>query len=129
MAKALRQALSGLRKLVKAPWEVTGVAAGEEFRESMTYAGSYRVHAPGTNPKRAIIPHAEPQHVYDIKYYTRDARRAVVHKRVEKLTPGSAAQALTASDGLPPTIGKPWQNRRHGQITELLDYPNNGYTS
>ncbi|CAM6128251.1 unnamed protein product [Calypogeia fissa] len=75
MANRAKGLASGLSKWFKKPWEVTGPVSTQEFKDPMPMAGVYRENSPATQPQRAIIPHAEPEHVFDIKYYVRDTRR------------------------------------------------------
>ncbi|KAL0036150.1 hypothetical protein WJX79_006007 [Trebouxia sp. C0005] len=75
-----QKALAAVKNFVskipfKAPWEATGVASSAEFRDYLPKAGEYRVHAPGSQPVRPMIPQAREELVYDIKYYSRDTRR------------------------------------------------------
>ncbi|KAG7672971.1 putative Glycine--tRNA ligase, chloroplastic/mitochondrial 2 [Nannochloris sp. 'desiccata'] len=73
---------------IKAPWRITGPTSHPEYMSHLPQATDYRVHAPSSQPVRVIIPQAEPEHVYDIKYYTRDSRRAYLPggtKKMEKL--------------------------------------------
>lgn len=72
------------------------------------------------------MPYAEPDTVYDIKYYTRDSRRSDKNLKVEKRT-WTVASAKEAGEG----------NMEHGgdrkvyqwsNPASILDTENNGYT-
>lgn len=71
-AKTWFQSLS---RYIKAPWEITGPCASPEYRSALPKATEYRVFCPATIPEKAIIPTANPDTVYDIKYFPRDQRR------------------------------------------------------
>ena len=58
-------------------WRITGPTATSEFLESVPDAKDYRKIAPATMPVRPAVPHAEPDDVFDIKYYTRGRKRSV----------------------------------------------------
>lgn len=47
--KALAAVKNVLAKLpkIKAPWEVTGIASGAEYRDYLPLPTQYRVHSPG----------------------------------------------------------------------------------
>ncbi|GAB2279911.1 hypothetical protein Dimus_014546 [Dionaea muscipula] len=64
-----------LRRYLKAPWEITGPAASPEYLSPLPKATEYRVFCPATVPQKAIIPSANPETVFDIKYFSRDQRR------------------------------------------------------
>jgi hypothetical protein len=110
--------------------QVTGVASSPEFASYLPAATEYRKHAPASPPTRPSIPHARPERVYDIKYWTRDTRRAgqvvggtnKLHIVVSAVDPAVPDPALENGPAVP---GKPykWSSR-----SPLLDAPNNGYT-
>ncbi|KAK9819806.1 hypothetical protein WJX72_002645 [[Myrmecia] bisecta] len=131
--KALATVKNFLSKLpVKAPWKSTGVASSPEFLSHLPVATEYRVHSPGSQPVRPAVPQAETKLVYDIKYYTRDTRRAgqlvggtnKLHMVTRQYDVTAKDPALEGSE-LPPTLGKPY---KWGKRTHLLDFENNGYT-
>lgn len=119
----------------KAPWELTGVASSAEYRDYLHKATEYRIHAPGSQPVRPMIPQAREELVYDIKYYSRDTRReGMLVGGTNKKKTVRYQLDVTAKDDTPVaaadlTPGRPWRpatgwNKR----TALLDYENNGYT-
>jgi len=116
----LGRAVALLKKITK-PWEVTGPTASPEFLESQPLALDYRKFAPATAPARAIVPHAQTDRVYDIKYYPRDRRRHVVVTD-EFVQPASLVAEV--AEGLPPTPGKLWIM---GKVCDLNDTPGDGY--
>jgi len=116
---------------IKAPWKITGVASTAEFRDYLPLAGEFRAHAPANPPVRPVVPQAEPEHVFDIRYSTRDTRRehmlvggtnkiSIVQQTIE--VPAATSGSL---DAVPPTPGLRY---RWGKSKNLLDYDNNGYT-
>ncbi|GBG83858.1 hypothetical protein CBR_g37656 [Chara braunii] len=124
---ALVRFFDGIKRVLKAPWRVTGPASGPEFLDSVKDAGEYRPFAPATPPKEVIIPHAETDHVYNIKYYERDSRRAATEapKKLEVIEPAKAdlAAELETAD-LPPTPGKYYVM---GTAHHINDVPHGGY--
>ncbi|XP_057419264.1 uncharacterized protein LOC130713515 [Lotus japonicus] len=76
MAKpASNSLLSGLRRFIKKPWEITGPCADPEYKLAVPAALEYRPFCPATPKEQAIIPSSLPETVFDIKYHTRDQRR------------------------------------------------------
>ena len=75
---------------------------------------------------RASVPYAEPDRVYDIKYYTRDMRRSELNTRVTRRTwtNEEAAGAVVASDASRPGGVYKW-----GEYKSILDVENDGFTS
>ncbi|KAF6169166.1 hypothetical protein GIB67_038663 [Kingdonia uniflora] len=63
------------QRFFKKPWEITGPCSDPEYKLAVPRADEYRVFCPATFPAKAIIPTSEPEHVFDIKYYSRDQRR------------------------------------------------------
>lgn len=49
--------------------------ASPEYASALPKATEYRVFCPATIPQKAIVPTANPDTVFDIKYFTRDQRR------------------------------------------------------
>lgn len=116
---------------IKAPWKITGVASTAEFRDYMPLAGEMRKHAPASQPVRAMVPQAETDRIYDIRYSNRDSRRE--HMLVGGTNKVTIAQqsilvptpTSTPVDGVP---ALPGVRHRWGKNKALLDYDNNGYT-
>lgn len=76
MAKpASNSLLQKLKGIFKKPWEITGPCAHPEYKSALPGALEYRVLCPATVKEKPAIPNSLPEHVYDIKYYTRDQRR------------------------------------------------------
>jgi hypothetical protein len=128
---SVRNALSNLSKLrIVSPFKITGVASDPEFKHYLPQAPDYRVHAPASQPVRAVVPQADPKLVYDIKYWTRDTRRAhmlVGGTNVTELVTETFDPKLPAKrpEGLPPLPG-----RRHkfSKPIGYLEVSNSGYT-
>ncbi|KAL3699561.1 hypothetical protein R1sor_017583 [Riccia sorocarpa] len=118
MSKA-KNLVSGVLKYIKKPWEITGPASGSEFLPALPDATEYRKHAPATQPKRVFIPQAEPEHVFDIKYYTRDRRRTPPTTTSLEVSPSEITL-----DGAAPQAGK-WYEA--GKVYHYSDNPGNGY--
>nr|PNR37407.1 hypothetical protein PHYPA_020516 [Physcomitrium patens] len=111
-----------LLERVAKPWAITGPTATSEFLESVPDASDYRKIAPATVTVRPAIPHAEPAHVFDIKYHTRDRKRSV-KTTVQEMDPVALAAEL---QGLPPTPG----SKTHyvmGKAYTMTDEPGDGY--
>jgi len=70
-----KSVFQSLRRYLKAPWKITGPCASPEYLSSLPKATEYRVFCPATVPQKAIVPTANPDTVFDIKYFTRDQRR------------------------------------------------------
>ncbi len=112
----------GGEKNARRPWEAA--AAAQPLSPPLSLNSSA--------PTRPSIPQARPDRVYDIKYWTRDTRRAgqlvggtnKLHIEVSSVEVGAPDQALDAAG--PAVLGKPhvWTPR-----SPLLDAPNNGYTT
>lgn len=125
---SVRNALSKLR--VMAPWRITGVASDPEFQPYLPVASDYRTHSPMSQPVRAVVPHADPNLVYDIKYYPRDGRRRqqvvgginateLVTTKIDVTSPA------VRSEGLPPLPGV---KHRFSKPIGYLEVANSGYT-
>ncbi|KAI3885234.1 hypothetical protein MKW98_002626 [Papaver atlanticum] len=71
-AKSMFQSL---KKYFKKPWEYTGPCASPEYKLAVPMATEYRVYCPATIREKAIVPTADPETVFDIKYFSRDQRR------------------------------------------------------
>ncbi|XP_057521711.1 uncharacterized protein LOC130801828 [Amaranthus tricolor] len=67
--------LQSLRRYIKAPWEITGPCASPEYKSAVPKATEYRPFCPASEIQQAIVPTANPDTVFDIKYFTRDQRR------------------------------------------------------
>lgn len=134
--KALAAVKNFMSKIpFKAPWEATGVASSAEFRDYLPKAGEYRVHAPGSQPVRPMIPQAREELVYDIKYYSRDTRReGMLVGGTNKKKTVRYELDVTARDDTPTPVadltpGRPWRpSTGWNKRKNLLDYDNNGYT-
>ncbi|KAL2621678.1 hypothetical protein R1flu_001883 [Riccia fluitans] len=98
---------------------IASPAASSEFLPALPDASEYRKHAPATQPKRVFVPHAEPEHVFDIKYYTRDRRRTP-----PTTTELEVSLAEITIEGVPPTAGK-WYEA--GKLCHFTDNPGDGY--
>ncbi|KMT17261.1 hypothetical protein BVRB_2g039610 [Beta vulgaris subsp. vulgaris] len=72
---AAKSWLKSLTRYVKAPWKITGPCASPEYKSSVPRAPEYRPFCPATITHEAIIPSANPDTVFDIKYFPRDQRR------------------------------------------------------
>ena len=79
-----------------APWKITGPASDPEWQNVPVSAEDYRARAPASFPQENVkIPNSEPDRVFNVRYYPRDARRAfepVLHgrekvKTIYKLSP------------------------------------------
>ncbi|KAH7442098.1 hypothetical protein KP509_03G070300 [Ceratopteris richardii] len=68
MASALKQALKWAKNL---PWNVTGPTSHPEYRDSLTNVKDYRAFSPATPSKKAIVPRSDPDHVFNITYFSR----------------------------------------------------------
>lgn len=110
---------TGALKFFKKPWQITGPASSPEFLEALPDAADYRKHAPATQPKRVFVPQAEPEHVFDIKYYTRDRRRTPPTTTMLEVSPSEITL-----EGLPPVAGK-WYEA--GKLHHFSDNPGEGY--
>ena len=87
-------------------------------------------------PTKVSVPYAEPDRVYDIKYFTRDSRRSDLNTKVERRTwtlssisddTGSSAEC--EEDAKPKTQKVPNENvYRWSDPKSILDTENNGYT-
>ena len=68
-----------------APWKITGPASDPEWQNVPVSAEDYRARAPASFPQENVkIPNSEPERVFNVRYYPRDARRAfepVLHGR------------------------------------------------
>lgn len=118
MANRAKELASGVRKWFKKPWEVTGPVSTAEYMDPLPLAQDYRVNAPASQPRRAIVPHAEPEHVFDIKYYVRDTRRAGPKTTIIDVPTNGTFE------GTAPTVGKFYTM---GQEFPITDEPGDGY--
>jgi len=64
----------GLIKL-KMPWEITGPCSDPEYENAVPNALDYRPFSPASAPVRVYVPSADPELVFDIKYFPRDYKR------------------------------------------------------
>ncbi|KAL4441544.1 hypothetical protein ABPG77_002048 [Micractinium sp. CCAP 211/92] len=114
---------------IKAPWKYTGPVSSPEYMSHLPRATEYRAVSPASQALRPAVPQAEPDRVYDIKYYVRDDRRAELPGGHIKLARGEYAvtapdEALEAME-VPPTQGK---THRWTKPRSILEQDNNGYT-
>ncbi len=81
-------------------------------------------------PVKVVIPHGRPETTFDIKYYTRERRRAhepalqLAPRKLYSIDPRSAA----ALEGPPAAPGARAALQGRARIVPLLDDTNNGYT-
>mmetsp|Transcript_10705 Transcript_10705/g.29723 ORF Transcript_10705/g.29723 Transcript_10705/m.29723 type:complete len:123 (+) Transcript_10705:1765-2133(+) len=117
---------SNLLKSLRAPWAITGPVSSPDYVSHLARAPEFRGIAPSSFPVRASVPYAEPDRVYDIKYYTRDMRRSELNTRVTRRTwtNEEAAGAVVASDASRPGGVYKW-----GEYKSILDVENDGFTS
>ncbi|GAB4819643.1 hypothetical protein N2152v2_006689 [Parachlorella kessleri] len=126
LMKRVGDALRGLG--IRPPWAFTGPVSTPEYLNHLPVATEYRKHAPGSQPLRAVVPQAEPDRIYDIKYFVRDTRRAEgpggtkVLARYQ-LDPKVKDEALEATPVPTPNKTHRWTKPR-----SILDHDNNGYT-
>lgn len=118
MASKAKGLVSGLGKWFKKPWQITGPVSTAEYLDPLPDASDYRVHAPATQPQRAIVPHAEPEHVFDIKYYVRDTRRKPAESTVIDVPANGTFEGTAPAAGKFFTMGKAFS---------ILDEPGEGY--
>jgi hypothetical protein len=118
MANRVKGLATGVFKWFKKPWEVTGPVSGAEYRDPLANADSYRVNSPATQSQRAIVPHAEPERVFDIKYYVRDTRRAPPKVTTAEFPAGGALEGAAPAAGKFYTMGKDYS---------IEDEPGQGY--
>ncbi|KAH7442097.1 hypothetical protein KP509_03G070200 [Ceratopteris richardii] len=90
MASALKQALKWAKNL---PWNVTGPTSHPEYRDSLTNVKDYRAFSPATPSKKAIVPRSDPDHVFNITYFSRFPGR-------RKMFPASSSDKETSTDNL-----------------------------
>ena len=119
------------------PWRITGPAASPENLYPIHPASVYRNVAPGSQ-EAPIVPHAEPQNVFDIKYFPRERRRAneaVLQLDAWEVTAiDCSAKYELAESELPPLPGARAELQNIGIKGNplakymLTDDPNNGYT-
>lgn len=64
----------GLIKL-KMPWEITGPCSDPEYLNAVPNALDYRPFSPASAPVRVHVPSADPDRIFDIKYFPRDYKR------------------------------------------------------
>ena len=92
-----------------APWKITGPASDPEWQNVPVSAEDYRARAPASFPHENVkIPNSEPDRVFNVRYYPRDARRAfepVLHgrekvKTIYKLSPTENVLGAKAWDEL-----------------------------
>ncbi|KAK9843093.1 hypothetical protein WJX74_006861 [Apatococcus lobatus] len=132
MAKRIAETVTGfVQKLgLRPPWKVTGVVSTVEYKEALPEARDFRRYAPGSHPVRPSVPHNQPEHVYNTRYYPRDTRREGMlvggtnkkHMVTYHVDPREDALEVSA---VPPTAGVP---HKWGKKVGVTEYENNGYT-
>jgi len=102
---------------------ITGPVSSPDYLSHLSRAPEFRGVAPTSVPTRASVPYAEPDRVYDIKYFTRDMRRSELNTKVTRRawTNEGAAGAKDAS-----RTGGVY---RWGQYKSILDVENDGFTA
>ncbi|KAH7299925.1 hypothetical protein KP509_24G035900 [Ceratopteris richardii] len=120
---SIKQAL----KWVKLPWQITGPTSLPDFKDSVVDAPYYRVFCPATAPKRAVVPHAEPDHVLNIAYFSR-GRRAP-HKVTTIVAADAEALKAEKEEALASLAERKFSPSylRFGSIVPLEDCPGDGY--
>lgn len=122
------RSISEARGLIKAPWEITGPCADPEYADAVPDALDYRPHAPATAPFLARVPQSEPEHVYDIKYFTRDNRRNFKFQgRKRELFSKAELEALHNGTTIFDSKGFPSGYDTNIEDLHLDKLPGNGY--
>ena len=140
--------LSEAGKFAKLPWKAQGPLAAKDWLPSLAPAGEYRPITPATISKiKPLIPHAEPENVYNINYFKRERRRGESTHTFELVDPHAPLSTSAASapgqtpeaepsespptvpsespgDDLPPTPGKYY---KYGYKVHLNDVQGGGY--
>lgn len=102
--------------------QVTGPVSSPEYMTHLPKAAEYRKHGPASAPEKVMVPHAEDENVYNIRYYTRDARRESVRTTRREFDPASEKfngwEAMEAEQ----------KKIRKFTRRSILDVDNNGYT-
>ncbi|XP_031491040.1 uncharacterized protein LOC116258078 [Nymphaea colorata] len=78
----IQSAVQTFKRFFRKPWEITGPCSHPEYRNAVPRANEYRRFCPATPNALPVIPTANPENVYDIKYFNRDRRRDLPPKRV-----------------------------------------------
>lgn len=120
------RSISEARGMLKAPWEITGPCSDPEYLDAVPNALEYRAFSPATAPLRARVPQAEPEHVYDIKYYTRDYRKNFKFQD-RKTFMLSKAELEAEKESVFETKGFPFAYERKIDPLDLDNLPGNGY--
>lgn len=88
----------GLIKL-KMPWQITGVCADPDYKPAIYDVLDYRPNYRSPSaPVRAYVPSAEPEHVFDIKYFPRDCRRNFKDRKRVVLSKSQLEEARTQKE-------------------------------
>ena len=105
---------------------ITGPVSSPDYLSHLARAPEFRGVAPTSFPVRASVPYAEPDRVYDTKYYTRDMRRSELNTRVARRTwtNEGAGGAVAARDASRTGGVYKW-----GEYKSILDVENDGFTS
>ncbi|KAK9676274.1 hypothetical protein RND81_11G065900 [Saponaria officinalis] len=72
-----------LKRHLKAPWEITGPCASPEYKSAVPKATEYRPFFPATEPQHAIIPTANTDTFFDIKYFPPDVQKMMKEKKFD----------------------------------------------
>ena len=100
-----------------APWKMTGPASDPEWQNVPVSAEDYRARAPASFPHENVkIPNSEPDRVFNVRYYPRDARRAfepVLHGREKVKT----KYTLSPTENVVGT--KEWDERLGNDIKQI----------
>jgi hypothetical protein len=102
--------------------QVTGPASSPEYMTHIPKASEYRKHGPASVPEKVMIPHAEDENIYNIRYYTRDSRRESVKTTTRQFDP--KAERFNAWEEIEAAQKKVRKFTRRS----ILDVDNNGYT-
>ena len=100
-----------------APWKITGPASDPEWQNVPVSAEDYRARAPASFPHENVkIPNSEPDRVFNVRYYPRDARRAfepVLHGREKVKT----TYTLSPTENV--LAAKEWDERLGNDIKRI----------
>jgi len=100
-----------------APWKITGPASDPEWQNVPVSAEDYRARAPASFPHENVkIPNSEPDRVFNVRYYPRDARRAfepVLHGREKVKT----TYTLSPTENV--LAAKEWDERLGNDIKQI----------
>ena len=95
-----------------------------DYASHLSRAPEFRGIAPTSFPVRASVPYAEPDRVYDIKYFTRDERRSELNTKVTRRAWTADGGASAAKDASRTGGVYKW-----GEYKSILDVENDGFTA